>query len=157
MKTIALALLLLLPGVSAPEVYEGSLEPTTAKRDYRTIEFMSAGPSDSLSSRGDTEGLSPATPQERILRVVVYRSEIYQDLVVETLTTGLEGCCIKLVSTGRIDLTSFARHFELKGEISGFVFKGWSSPHSFTFTYKDQSFHATVFDSGAITIERGGR
>jgi hypothetical protein len=154
MKAVTLALLLLMPGVSLAQGYEGSLEPISGKLDYLTIEFMSVAPGDLLPSHGDGEGLPPATPRERALRVVIYRSEIYQDLVIETITTGLEGCCVRLASSGRISLAPFAAYFGFKGEASGIHFVEWSSPRSFTFTYKGVPFRATVFESGAVSIDR---
>jgi hypothetical protein len=154
MKAITLALLLLMPGVSLAQAYDGFLEPTSGKLDYLTIELMSVAPGDLLPSRGEAEGLPAAAPRERALRVVIYRSEIYQDLVVETITTGLEGCCVRLASSGRISLSSFAAHFGFKGEVSGIRFGEWLSPRSFSFTYKGVPFRAMVFESGAVSVDR---
>jgi len=88
------------------------------------------------------------------MRVVVYRSEIYQSLVVETLTTGMEGCCSKVARRQSIDLEGFAAHFGFRGEISGFSFSGWSSHNSFRFTYQGAPFHATLQSDDRIHIER---
>ena len=155
MRTLVLTLLLLVPSVSVAQVFEAPLTAVKSKSSYPAIEFMSAGKSLALPSAGDTEALPPATPQAKTLRVVVHRSEIYQSLVIETLTTGLEGCCAKVAQTRSFDLESFAAHFGFKGEVHGFVFSGWTSPQSFRFTYKGKPFHATVANSGRMRVDRG--
>lgn len=153
MRTLLLATLLLTPCLAAAQAFESALTPVTARSSYATIEFMSAGDSAALPSVANAD--SPNSPQAESLRVVVYRSEIYQSLVLETLTTGFEGCCSKVAASRSIDLAAFAAHFGFKGELSGFVFSGWSSPSSFRFTYRGEPFHATVIKGTRIRIDRG--
>ena len=155
MRTLVLAFLLSVPSVSVAQVFEAPLTAVKSKISYPVIEFMSAGESSALPSAVDAEDLPPATPQAQTLRVVVYRSEVYQSLVIETLTTGLEGCCSKVAQTRSFDLEAFAAHFGFNGEVFGFVFSGWSSPQSFRFTYQGKPFHATVANSGRMRIDRG--
>ena len=154
MRTFVLAMLLLVPCLAAAQAFDSPLVPAKNKGSYPAIEFMSAGQGWALPSAPDADD-SPATPQAQSLRVVVYRSEIYQSLVIETLTTGLEGCCGKVAEARSVDLASFAEHFGFKGELSGFVFAGWSSPLSFRFTYQGKPFHATVIKGARIRIDRG--
>jgi hypothetical protein len=153
MKRLVLAVLLLLPGLAAAQGFEASLTPATNGSDYPAIEFMSAGASSALPSAASAEDLPPASPQAQALRVVVYRSEVYQSLVIETLTTGLEGCCSVVAERRSVDLGAFAKHFGFKGEVGGFVFVGWSSPQSFRFTYQGKPFVATV-DGGRVRMDR---
>ena len=153
MRALSLAALLLAPCLAAAQAFESSLIPVTAKASYAAIEFMSAGDSAALPSVADID--SPNSPQAQSLRVVVYRSEIYQSLVLETLTTGLEGCCSKVAASHSVDLAAFAEHFGFKGELSGFVFSSWSSPSSFRFTYRGEPFHATIINGARIRIDRG--
>lgn len=155
MRILLLILLLSMPSLAAAQAYEAALTDIGSKARYSAIEFMSAGESVALPLDKDAENLPPATPQAQALRVVVYRSEAHQSLVIETLTTGLEGCCSKVAQARAFDLDAFAARFGFKGEISGFAFSGWSSPRSFRFIYKDKPFHATVIDGGRIRVERG--
>lgn len=154
MRALLLAVLLLAPRLAAAQAFESPLAAATAKASYAAIEFMSAGESAALPPVADAD-TPPHSPQAQSLRLVVYRSEIYQSLVLETLTTGLEGCCSKVAVARSIDLASFAQHFGFKGEVSGFVFAGWSSPSSFRFTYRGEPFHATVINGVRIRIDHG--
>jgi hypothetical protein len=155
MRTLVFALLLFVPCLAVAQAFDSPMAPITSKGSYPAIEFMSASESSALPSAATTNDPSPDAPQAQSLRVVVYRSEIYQSLVVETLTTGLEGCCSTVAAARSVDLASFAEHFGFKGELSGFVFAGWSSPSSFRFTYRGQPFHATVINGVRIRIDRG--
>ena len=155
MRSSILALLLFVPCLAVAQAFDSPLAPIKSKGSYPAIEFMSAGESAALPSASTVDDPSPDTPQAQSLRVVVYRSEIYQSLVVETLTTGLEGCCSKVAAARSVDLASFSKHFGFKGELSGFVFAGWSSPRSFRFTYQGKPFHATVINGVRIRIDRG--
>ena len=155
MRILVLALLLLVPFLAAAQAFDSPLAPINSKGNYPAIEFMSAGESSALPPATTADDSSPDTPEAQTLRIVVYRSEIYQSLVVETLTTGLEGCCSKVAVARSFDLAEFAEHFGFKGEVSGFVFAGWSSPRSFRFTYQGQPFHATIINGVRIRIDRG--
>ena len=155
MRTLVLVILLSMPGISVAQAFEIPLTVTNKKDGYSAIEFMSAGESSVLPLAADAEDLPPATPQAQRLRIVVYRSEIYQSLAIETLTTGLEGCCSKVAQTQSVDLQAFASQFGFTGEVSGFVFSGWSSPDSFRFTYQGKPFHAIVSKSNYIRVDRG--
>ena len=155
MRMFVFALLLFVPFLAAAQVFDSPLAPIKSKGSYPAIEFMSASESSALPSATTADDSSPDIPQAQSLRVVVYRSEIYQSLVVETLTTGLEGCCSKVAGARSVDLSAFAEHFGFKGELSGFVFAGWSSPRSFRFTYQGQPFHATIINGVRIRIDRG--
>ena len=152
MRMTLLLALLLAPCLSHAQAFETKLTPA-GKSDYASIEFMSAAQASALQSVPEE---SPAAdPRDRTLRLVVYRSEIYQSVAIETITTGLEGCCTKLAASRLIDLQAFATHFGFKGELNGFVFSGWSSPNSFRFTFRDVPFSAVVLASpGRVRIER---
>jgi hypothetical protein len=155
MRKFVLALLLFVPCLAAAQAFDSPLAPAKSKGSYPAIEFMSAGESSVVASAANDDDPSPDNPQAQSLRVVVYRSDIYQSLAIETLTTGLEGCCAKVAQTRSFDLEAFAAHFGFKGEVSGFVFTGWTSPQSFRFTYKGKPFRATVAKSGRMRVDRG--
>ena len=154
MRILLLSLLLLVPAASLAQVFEAPLTVVKGKGLYPTIEFMSAAQNATLVNASNAEDLPPTTPQAQTLRLVVYRSEIYQSLVIETISTGLEGCCAKVVHARSFDLAAFAAHFGFKGEVTGFEFIGWSSPRSFHFMYNGKPFHATVTNGGHIRVGR---
>ncbi|WP_295682668.1 hypothetical protein [uncultured Nevskia sp.] len=154
-RTLIFTLLLSTPSISVAQVFEALLASVKSNSSYPSIEFMSAGESQALSVGTGSEELPAEAPQAQTLRVVVYRSEIYQSVVIETLTTGFESCCRKVVQTRSFDLETFANRFGFKGEVSGFVFTGWLSPQSFQFTYQSKPFHATVANGDRIRVARG--
>ena len=155
MKSIVLALLLFTPSASLAQAFEMPLTAIKDNGSYAAIAFMSAAESLELPAAHSPDELPPDTPRAQTLRIVVYRSEIYQSLTIETLTTGLESCCSKVAQRLSVDLAAFAAHFGFKGEVSGFAFSSWSSPRSFLFTYQGSPFHATVLKGGRIRIDRG--
>ena len=154
MRLFLLSVLLLIPSFCLAQAFEAPLALVKDRGNYPAIEFMSAAQSSSLASTSNSEDLPPTNPQAQTIRLVVYRSEIYQSLVIETLTTGLEGCCVKVAQTRSIDLAAFAAHFGFKGEVAGFEFISWSSPQSFRFTYKGKPFHAKVTNDKRIRMDR---
>jgi hypothetical protein len=154
MRLILLFALLLGPSLSFAQAFEAPLTASTAKKNYAAIEFMSAAQSFTLAPVA--EELPAATPREQTLRLVVYRSEIYQSLMIETITTGLEGCCTRLDASRILDLQAFATHFGFKGELTGFAFSGWTSPTAFRFTFNGKPFSAIVLNNGTrVRIEQG--
>ena len=146
MRIILLFALLLAPGLGLAQSFEAPLTASKAKTSYAAIEFMSAAQSSAL--RPVPEELPASVPRDQALRLVVYRSEIYQSVVIETITTGLEGCCTKVAQSRAMDLQAFATHFGFKGELSGFAFSGWTSPTAFRFTFRGEPFSANVFNGG---------
>jgi hypothetical protein len=153
MRLTLLFALLLGPGLCFAQAFEAPLAASSAKNNYAEIEFMSAARSSTLAPVA--EELPAATPREQALRLVVYRSEIYQSLAIETITTGLEGCCAKVDASRTMDLQAFATHFGFKGELAGFAFSGWTSPNAFRFTFNGKPFSATVLNRGKrVRIER---
>lgn len=154
MKHFIISLLLLTPNALLGQTWLTAPTEATDSIDYWAIEFMSTSEPLAIALSEDPEQVSVETPQARSLRVVVYRSEIYQSLVIETLTTGLEGCCGQITRRQSVDLEAFASYFGLHGEVSGFVFSNWVSPQSFAFTYYGVPFSATVMNDDQIQIER---
>lgn len=142
MRKYFCALLLLFPIVGAAQEYRSALVDSKARARYSAIEFMSAAEGRALAEPPD--GGPAETPQTEMLRLVVYRSEASQSVVVETVTTGLEGCCSKVARTQMIDLEGFARHFGFAGEPGQFSFAGWTSADSFRFDYDGKPFVARV-------------
>ena len=152
MQTILLLLLLLAPSLGLAQAFEAPLSSHPGKDGYAAIEFMSAAPSSTLADIA--EEMPASAPRDQRFRLVVYRSEIYQSLAIEKITTGLEGCCTKLAQSRSVDLQAFATHFGFKGELSGFAFGEWTSPNSFGFNFRGKPFAATVLNNGKkIRIE----
>jgi hypothetical protein len=87
-----------------------------AKADYYPwITFLSEGPVDWFAKDEN------APVQGRAYRVVITTSEIYNDVYIELVTLGREGCCKKLRSVRKFDLDAFCSAFNFIGERSGFV------------------------------------
>ncbi|MCR6663789.1 MAG: hypothetical protein NVV60_11890 [Luteimonas sp.] len=154
MKAIAILLAI---SFSSPVLTDAVVLPLTdadAEISYPSIEYLSTSGSIQLPLTGNPELLPEETPQTEALRVVVYLSEIYHSVVIETITTGTEGCCSKVQSRQTFDLSEFAKSAGFTGEVSGFRFIEWSSSRSFRFTYQSVMFSAEVLSDGHIRIER---
>ena len=151
-----LLILLLSPSVAFAQAYEAALKPVRPGANYASIEFLARARAVDLPlTSKEYESLPEAMPRSKALRLVVYRSEIYQSLVIETVTEGVEGCCSRVASARAFDLEAFASHFGFKSEVTGFSFAGWTSPTSFRFTYQGKPFKATVLNASTIRIRRG--
>ncbi len=82
-------------------------------------------------------------------RILICTSEIYDDLIIETVTIGEEGGNVKIISRRQIDIDSFWNAFHLKGEISGLKFVKWLNANSFILEAQDRKF---VFKNiGSVT------
>lgn len=101
---------------------------------YQWITFLSQGPIDWF---GKNEN---APVQGRAYRLVITTSEIYNDVYIETVTLGREGCCKKLKSVRMFDLDAFCKAYNFIGEQSGFEFVKWLSTISFLFRYHGREF-----------------
>jgi len=113
---------------------------------YPWITFISSGPIDWLGENA-TENIS-----SRTYRVVVITAEIYNRVYIEEITSGSEGCCIKVASTKEIDLEKIYRHFGFIGEIGGFSFVEWKSKTSFEFAIHDKHFILTGANQKFVTV-----
>lgn len=150
---LLLALLLLTSPAANAQKYVGTLTPVATNGTYASIEFLSTGESVNVSPE-PSENERDRVARTKRLRLVVYRSEVYQSVRIETLAEGLEGCCARVTSARALDLEAFANHFGFKGEATGFTFVGWISPQAFTFSYQAKLFSATVNGTSSIAISR---
>jgi len=101
---------------------------------YPWITFMSEGPMNWLKESTSFE------IKGRAYRVVVTTSEIYNRLLIEEITKGDEGCCVRVSSIREVDLDQFMEKCGLIGERSGFEFVRWLSPTSFEFRFHERNF-----------------
>lgn len=96
------------------------------KNYYNYITYLTAGSS------------SESGKIYKAYRVIIVTSEIYDDLIIETLTMGEEGGDIKIVDKREIDIDAFWHAFNLKGEIAGLKFVKWLSTDSFVLDAQDK-------------------
>ena len=86
----------------------------------------------------------------KIYRAIITLSEVYNSLIIETLTVGDEGGNVKIVSRRKVDLDGLWSAFNLQGEVAGLNFVKWQSPTAFIITIYDKKF--AVSDIGAKSI-----
>ena len=89
----------------------------------------------------------------RSYRVVVTTAEIYNRLFIEEITSGDEGCCVKVASIKKVDLEQLATIYGFRGELTGFKFIRWRSPTNFEFLFHGRSFLASEIDKGLIKLK----
>jgi hypothetical protein len=129
------ALLLVLPGPLLSWADPTTIPTSPAKaQSYQWITFLSQGP---INWFGKDEN---ALVHGRAYRVVITTSEIYNDIYIETVTLGREGCCKKLKSVRKFDLNAFCKAFNFIGEQAGFEFVKWVSRTWFLFRYHQREF-----------------
>lgn len=94
---------------------------------YKWISFLSEGKIDWFDDIIDNvEGES--------YRFVVTSSEIYNNIYIERITLGPEGCCRKIVSKKEVPIDNVFKAFNITGERSGVQFIDWKSPTSLVFS-----------------------
>lgn len=89
----------------------------------------------------------------RRYRAAVLTSEIFSTLVIELITSGTEGCCMRVAWSRRVDMDAFRRAFKLGAELSGLVVGSWRSDRSFEFTIQRRRFLASIGDGPTLTIQ----
>lgn len=80
------------------------------------------------------------TDNGKVYRVVISTSEIYDSLIIETLTMGEEGGNVKVINRRKVDLENLWSVFHLTGEISGLKFIKWINPTSFSLKIANKIF-----------------
>ncbi len=135
-------------GAFAAEV---RLLPEKGKDGYAWIVFLSRGPITWTSRPPKTPGDEPLATG-RAYRVVQLVSEIYDTVLIEEISLGNEGCCVRVEKVRRVDLDGFAKSFGFIGEIAGFTFLGWDSATSFRFRFHDREFIATGADKPRLVV-----
>lgn len=130
---------------------EVRLLPDKGKDYYAWIVFLSRGPIQWTTT-------PPAAPGDdskstgRAYRLVQLVSEIYDTVLIEDITLGNEGCCVKVKAVRRVDLDGFAKALGFIGEIAGFRFLAWESGTSFRFRFHDREFIAIGLDKPRLVV-----
>ncbi|WP_461453286.1 hypothetical protein [Mucilaginibacter sp.] len=88
----------------------------------------------------------------KVYRVLICTSEIYDNVIIETLTVGGEGGNVKIISRRQIDIDGFWQSFKLTGEISGLKFIKWLKTNSFILEVQHNKFIFTNIGSTTPTI-----
>ena len=130
---------------------EVRLLPDKAKDYYAWIVFLSRGPIKWTSTPPAVPGDDPKSTGQAY-RVVQLVSEIYDTVLIEEITLGNEGCCVKVKTVRRVDLDGFAKTFGFIGEIAGFRFLDWESGTSFRFRFHEREFIAIGLDEPRLVV-----
>ncbi len=132
MRNYLFILLFAFPVLSFGQVEKLSLIETN-KDNYRWITFLSQGDIDWLDEPiNEVEGIA--------FRFIVTTSDIYNQMYIEKVTFGMEGCCKKISSKRELPIDNVFKLFGLKGERAGVEFGEWKSPTSFEFKIYDNKF-----------------
>jgi hypothetical protein len=123
-----------------------------SKADYYAwIDFLTEGETTWLDYNENNS--NDTTVAGYAFRVVITRSEIYNNIYIEKVTLGPEGCCAKVVSVRTIDMGALASEFGIKGEMSGISFLKWLSPTSFQFKQYEKVYNVNGIDKVNVTIK----
>jgi hypothetical protein len=153
--TILVSLAILACLSSGAVAAEIRLLPEKGANSYAWIVFLSRGPIRWTSTPPAAPGQDPKSTG-RAYRVVQLVSEIYDTVLIEEVTLGNEGCCVKVRAVRRVDLEGFSKAFGFIGEIAGFSFVDWQSDTSFRFRFHDREFVATGLDTPRLVIAEVG-
>lgn len=133
-------------GSASAQVF--SVPSSPAKADYYVwITFLTEGSVDWITED------EAAQIQGRVHRVVVTTSEIYDNVYIETLSVGREGCCKKLERVRKFGFEAFCKKIQCVGEQSGFEFVRWLSETSFVFRYHDREYVMSAIDKREFNVE----
>ena len=146
MKKTIFLILLLLPAIASAQAFTKIKSTIVSEPDYyKWLTSLSVGPIKSVEmSQDDYENAGPEVIDARWYRVAVATSEIYSTVYVEEITSGTEGCCVKLRSIQELDLYDLKNKFNLTGESTGFQVLGWDNFNTFKFTIHSKKFKAVI-------------
>jgi hypothetical protein len=114
---------------------------------YQWITFLSEGEISWVAEPiGEVEGIS--------FRLIITTSDIYNNIYIEKITYGMEGCCKKIVYKKEIPLSDIFKRFKLNGERSGVEFVKWLNPTSFELKIYDDIYRIWDIDKSKIAIEK---
>ncbi len=114
---------------------------------YKWISFLSEGKINWFDDIVDNvEGES--------YRFVVTTSEIYNQIYIERITLGPEGCCRKLASKKEIPIDKIFIAFNIAGERSGVKFIDWKSSTSLVFSIYDKKYLIEDIDKDKVLISK---
>lgn len=149
MRRLALAIsVTITPLVAGPAFGQAvSIPTTTTERDYYPwITELSAGPVKwSGAENTDTAGY--------FYRAIVTTSEIYNDLYIEYMTLGDEGCCRRVASARYMIPEEFNRAFGIRGEFTGLSLTEWRDSDTLVVTVQERRFVVALRPEGDLLIE----
>lgn len=90
--------------------------------------------------------------------MLVLTSEVYDQILIEEVRLGAEGCCAQLVAVYEVPSDDLERHFRLGGEFSGVRIVDAPSSTKFRFTIKGRMFqmHVLSLQKVRVTEHRSG-
>ena len=146
MKRLLIIFLVVFPFFSFGQA-KGIKMEETEKEYYRWITFLSEGDIDWLDIPiKEVEGVA--------YRVIITTSEIYNNMYIEKVTFGMEGCCKTIESKRELSIDNVFKLFNLIGERSGVEFVEWKSPTCFIFKiYNDKFRVEDIHMDGPIIIK----
>ncbi|MEM1044240.1 MAG: hypothetical protein AAGI91_16655 [Bacteroidota bacterium] len=146
MKAILPFVLVIAVSVSA-HAQGHRIETETREVDYyASVTDLAAGPIlwDEAPTSPDEEG--------HRFRAAVVTSEIYDAVYIERVTYGMEGCCVRIASARRLDMTGLADAFELRGEVSGVSDLHWAEPDVLEFSLAGRRFRVEDLGSTEVLV-----
>ena len=114
---------------------------------YAWISALSVGPTEY------TYGPNEQDTTGRTYRIAVLTSEIYNTVLIEEISEGQEGCCMKLVAVRELDLEALTEKFSLRGETSGFEVIRWLSPTSLEVSLLGHRFVVSELFMAEVLVE----
>ncbi|WP_339608220.1 hypothetical protein [uncultured Roseivirga sp.] len=132
-------------GLANGQTIELELKPI--KKDYYAwITSLNEVPVNWLDNpEGEVKG--------RAYRTCITTSEIYNNLYIEEVTYGKEGCCKQIESKKEIDLLELFIKFGLTGEEANVESHKWVSMTNFELKIREQIFSITI-QQNIATIKR---
>ena len=106
---------------------------------YSWVTYLSAGP---------PAQVNPAEGEVRArrYRVAVTTSEVFNQIYLERVSYGTEGCCAQLESVVLVDLEFLARQFGVRGELAGVRVQGWTYSNALIFILAQRRFELLIVD-----------
>ncbi len=121
--------------------------PKEVDKDYYTwLTSLTEGPIDWFDQpKEKTHG--------QAFRIAITTSEIYQQLYIEQVTYGNEGCCKTVAKSRELDLYEVYGSFGLTGEISGIAFHRWIDANSCEITIQKKIYRLSQLDKKKISMD----
>ena len=121
---------------------EFKLKPV--KKDYYTwITSLNEGPVKWLAEpESETEG--------RAYRICITTSEIYNNLYIEQVILGTEGCCKKIAWKKELDLYDLFKEFKLTGEVTNVEFSKWLDNTTCYLSIQERTYSLSIEGSSVM-------
>ena len=121
---------------------------TAVDKDYYSwLTFLEQGPIKWLDE-----------PEEDIAgkahRICITTSDIYNNLYIEQVTFGMEGCCKKIVTKNKLDLYELFNQYQLTGEIANVSFILWIDFDTCLLKIKGATFQLDIESDKLVKITK---